>query len=101
MVPAMRLIPWLVLPPAAIVLIAFAIANRAPVTVSLDPVPVEFRLPLFLVLLVGIGLGILVGLINTWLRQGKWRRLARERRRAHDALQRELAQGTAALPAKR
>ena len=101
MVPAMRLIPWLVLPPVAVVLIAFAIANRTPVTVSLDPVPLEFRLPLFLVLLGGIGLGILVGGIATWLRQSKWRRLARERRRAHDALQRELAQVGSALPAKR
>lgn len=94
----MRLIPWLLLPPAALALIAFAIANRAGVTVSLDPLPIELHPPLFVVVLASIALGILVGGTATWLTQRKWRRLARERRRANDALQRELTAGRKAAP---
>lgn len=89
----MRLIPWLVLPVASIVAIAFAIANRASVVVSFDPLPFAPSMPLFAVVLLAIGLGMLIGGVAAWLGQRKWRRLARERRRANDALQRELAAG--------
>ena len=94
-----RLLLWLVLPAATVTLIAFAIANRAPVLVSLDPLPFEHRWPLFAVVFASIALGIVVGGVATWLGQRKWRRLARERRRANDALRRELAAGRASLPA--
>jgi uncharacterized integral membrane protein len=101
----MRLIPWLLLPPAAILLIAFAIANRTPVRVSLDPLPLELHPPLFIIVILAIALGIVIGGSATWLAQRKWRRLARERRRANESLQRELGQRTAqvaqvALPAR-
>jgi len=94
-----RLIPWIILPPATIALIAFAIANRTAVVVSFDPLPIEREWRLYAIVFVAIGLGMLIGGTATWFAQGKWRRLARERRRAHDALQRELAAGRAALPA--
>jgi uncharacterized integral membrane protein len=96
----MRLIPLLLLPVATIVLIAFAIANRNAVVVSFDPLPFERPWPLFAIVFVALGLGIVVGGTATWVGQRKWRRLARERRRANEALQRELSTGRPALPAK-
>lgn len=96
----MRLIPWLLLPVALIVLVGFAIANRTAITISLDPLPFEWQARLFVVVFLAIGLGIVVGGSATWVAQRRWRRLARERRRANEALQRELAAGRPALPAK-
>jgi uncharacterized integral membrane protein len=96
----MRLIPWLLLPLATIALIAFAIANRAHVVVSFDPLPFEKAWPLYAFIFIAMGLGIVIGGTAAWIGQRKWRRLARERRRANELLQRELAAGRSALPAK-
>ena len=77
-----KLIFWLTLLPIAVVLIAFAIANRAPVTVRFDPLPFAIDLPLYAVALIGIFIGLVSGGIMTWLRGGRWRKQARERQ--HD-----------------
>ncbi|HET8918410.1 MAG TPA: lipopolysaccharide assembly protein LapA domain-containing protein [Xanthobacteraceae bacterium] len=75
--------------PLAIVVIAFAVANRQIVTVSLDPFSAEhpaasLTLPLFALVIVLLVLGVLIGGIAAWLRQSKWRRTARR-------LEREIA----------
>jgi uncharacterized integral membrane protein len=81
-----RTLALLILIPVAVVLVLLAIANRAPVTLSLDPfsktVPVlSFTAPLFVFLLLGVMTGVVVGGIATWLRQGRHRRLERQYRR--------------------
>ena len=86
-----KIIVVLILVPLAVVLIAFAVANRQPVLISFDPFdplhPAFARaLPLYaLMLLLAIG-GVVIGGIAAWLRQGKWRRAAR----LADAQAREL-----------
>jgi uncharacterized integral membrane protein len=75
--------------PLAVVIIAFAVANRQEVTVSLDPfnpdVPAaSLTKPLFVVIIAVLILGVIVGGIAAWLRQTKWRRTARR-------LEREVA----------
>jgi uncharacterized integral membrane protein len=72
----------IVIPPAA-VLIAFAVANRHSVTVSFDPFSsaspaYAATLPLFAVVLLVLIVGVVVGGIAAWIRQSKWRRLARQ-----------------------
>ena len=72
----------IVIPPAA-VLIAFAVANRHSVTVSFDPFSqvdpaYAATLPLFAVVLLVLIFGVVVGGIAAWIRQGKWRRTARQ-----------------------
>jgi uncharacterized integral membrane protein len=72
--------------PLAVVLIALAIANRKPVTLTLDPFGgaesmLAFDLPLFFLLLSVFAMGLIVGGFATWLGQGKWRRNARARSR--------------------
>ncbi|MEP3278369.1 MAG: lipopolysaccharide assembly protein LapA domain-containing protein [Stappiaceae bacterium] len=81
-----RILQSLILLPILIVIIALAIANRSPVTLSLDPfapaepaVAIE-NIPLFVLLFGAILLGILLGGIGSWLSQGKWRRRARDSR---------------------
>jgi uncharacterized integral membrane protein len=77
-----RTLTALVLVPVAILLVAFAAANRQPVVLSLDPFDparpaFALTLPLFaLVLALMIG-GVVVGGVAAWLRQAKWRRAAR------------------------
>jgi len=84
-----KIVAALVLVPLAIVLIAFAVANRQLVTVSLDPFSADrpaaaVTLPLFALIIVLLILGVIIGGVAAWLRQSHWRRQARR-------LDRELA----------
>jgi len=72
----------LILLPLALLIMMFAIANRAPVTVSLDPFaaqPPMFSVtsPLFVILLAVLIVGVIIGGAAAWARQSKWRRRAR------------------------
>jgi hypothetical protein len=84
-----KIIAAIILVPLAVIIIAFFVANRQIVTVSLDPFSAEhpaasLTLPLFALVIVLLVLGVLTGGIAAWLRQSKWRRSARR-------LEREVA----------
>ena len=84
-----KIIAAIILVPLAVVIIAFAVANRQIATVSLDPFSAEhpaasLTLPLFALVIVLLVIGVLIGGIASWLRQSKWRRTARR-------LEREVA----------
>jgi uncharacterized integral membrane protein len=92
-----KIVTALILIPVAIVLIAFAVANREIVTVSLDPFDrtdpgLAISMPLFALIIVLIIAGVVIGGMAAWLRQGKWRWRARhfegEARRLRDELDR-------------
>ncbi len=77
-----KIVTALILIPIALVIMVFAVANRAPVTISLDPFMNEppmfsVALPLFLLLLLVLIAGVIVGGIAAWMRQSRWRRRAR------------------------
>ncbi len=77
-----KIVTVLILLPVAVVIVLFAVANRAPVTISLDPFGGEppmfaVSLPLFLLLLVVLIVGVIVGGAAAWMRQSRWRRRAR------------------------
>lgn len=77
-----KIIAALILIPAALLIVLFAVANRASVTVSLDPFAGEppmfgVSVPLFVLVLVVLILGVIVGGISAWMRQSRWRRRAR------------------------
>lgn len=85
---------WLVLVPVGVILLVFAIANREPVRVVVDPLPGQYSLfeitaPLFIVLFLAAGLGVLAGGIATWFAQGRHRRAARHARADVERLRRE------------
>jgi uncharacterized integral membrane protein len=77
-----KIITLLIAIPLAGVMIAFAVANRQAVTVSFDPFSSTHpayaaTLPLFIVIFVSLIFGVIIGGFAAWLRQGKWRRVAR------------------------
>jgi uncharacterized integral membrane protein len=85
-----------ILVPLAVLIIAFAMANRQTVTVSLDPFTAQHpaasvTLPLFALIIVVLIIGVVVGGAASWFRQGKWRRSARWLEREAAALRAELA----------
>lgn len=79
-----RLVLLLVFVPLAVVLVALAVANRGGVAFTLDPFNpgnpgLTLQLPLFVLLFGALAVGLVVGSLATWFRQGRYRRLARER----------------------
>jgi uncharacterized integral membrane protein len=104
----------LFLVPLALILVLFAIANRETVVVSFDPFDstapaYAAQLPLFVLILLLLIIGVIIGGVAAWLRQHKWRRAARqheaENRRLREEL-RELRQRSglpdlSGLPARR
>jgi uncharacterized integral membrane protein len=100
-----KIIAAIILVPLAVFIIAFFVANRQIVTVSLDPFSAEhpaasLTLPLFALVIVLLVLGVLIGGIAAWLRQSKWRRTARrlEREIADLHLEIEALKQTAGVP---
>lgn len=53
-----------------LILVVFAVANKGAVLVSVDPLPFEIELPLyllvFLVFLIGLVFGVILGRLNAW-----------------------------------
>lgn len=85
----------IVLLPLAVIIIGFAVANRQPVTVSFDPFNASqpayaATLPLFVLIFLLVILGIFIGGVAAWLRQGTHRRNERRLERENRALHAEL-----------
>ena len=99
----LRFLKILVVAPIAILFLVFAFANRQFVTVSFDPfvsgdIPAfAIDAPLFIVLIVSMMVGVLLGGAATWLAQGKHRR-AERLNRAEAAKWRAEAARAHALP---
>jgi uncharacterized integral membrane protein len=90
-----RVAAAIILIPLAIVIVAFAVANRQIVTVSLDPFSsaapaASVTLPLFALIIVLLIIGVVIGGIAAWLRQSRWRRTARRFEREVDELRSEV-----------
>lgn len=74
----------LVLIPVALVAVVLAVANRAPVLLSLDPFTRDVNhalavsLPLYLVIMGAVAVGVILGGTAVWLKQRAWRRRARQ-----------------------
>ena len=80
--------------PFAVVLIGFALANRAMITVQFDPLgllpsPLAYELPLFLPIFIAMMLGIVLGGVAMWMSQGRHRRVVRLQRRELELRRRE------------
>jgi uncharacterized integral membrane protein len=83
-----RALQFIVLVPLVVICLALAVANRGNVTVSFDPFSSDttgqFEAPLFVVLILAIALGVVIGSLATWFAQGKHRRALRDVRAGHD-----------------
>lgn len=93
----------LILVPVALAIVLFAVANRAPVRVSFDPVSLEnpvfaYQVPLFAVVLVALALGVLIGGLASWIGQSRHRKAARRNRKEAEALRNETQMLRSAVP---
>ncbi|MGH6969372.1 MAG: lipopolysaccharide assembly protein LapA domain-containing protein [Stellaceae bacterium] len=95
----MKLFHWLVTAPLALVLVVFAVSNRARVSVTLWPFPFEIETWLFLVILLSLLVGLLVGILLAWFTGGAPRRESRARAKRIAALEREIEGLRATRPA--
>ncbi len=103
--PMLRLIKYLIVAPVAILLFAFAFANRDWVTVSFNPfvsgddAAFSLSAPLFLVIVAAIMIGVIAGGVSTWFAQGRHRRALRQFRADADKLRADLQAARAAQTA--
>jgi uncharacterized integral membrane protein len=91
-----RIVAAIVLVPLAIVIVAFAVANRQSVTVSFDPFSPDapaasLSLPLFTLVLGLLIAGVIIGGVASWLRQGRRRGAARRFERELKVLRGKLS----------
>lgn len=80
-----KLFKWIVLTVVVVLpVVTLSVVNRQIVRLSLDPFSIEnpaiyVEWPLFVYLFIALFIGILVGGIGSWMKQGKWRKSARAR----------------------
>lgn len=79
-----RFLMVLVVIPIAVILIALAVANRSMTAFTLDPFnpgnpAFTINAPLFFLLFGTLAIGMIIGSVATWFKQGRYRKIARQR----------------------
>jgi uncharacterized integral membrane protein len=87
----LRTIRWLLIGLLALALVVFAVDNRQTVTVSLWPLPIAASMGLYLVVLLTLLFGFLIGELAAWLNGHRWRREARLKAKRIEELESQLA----------
>jgi lipopolysaccharide assembly protein A len=87
----LRTFRWILIGLVALALFVFAVDNRQVVTVSLWPLPIEASMSLYLVVLLTLLLGFLLGELIAWMNGHRWRREARLKAKRIEELERALA----------
>lgn len=87
---------WLIRLILLVLFVAFAIANRHAVSVSFDPLPLTWPVPLFLVVFAAMLVGFLAGGGVAWMRGSRWRRRARSAEREQRKLEQDVQSKDAA-----
>ena len=94
----MRIIRWVILGALAIALVTIALANRGPMTVRLLPEPLEglfglswqVTMPVFIIIVISMALGVLLGFVWEWVREHKHRSEAASERRMRQDLEQQV-----------
>jgi uncharacterized integral membrane protein len=94
----MRFVKLLVLAAIAIALVTVSIANRGALTIKLLPDELaqllgfrwDVTLPAFVILLVAVFVGVLLGFVWEWVRERKFRVEAANQRKERERLEREV-----------
>ena len=78
----MKLINTIIAAVVALLIVLFAVSNRAPAVVEIWPFPYELALPLYAVILLTVLVGFIAGLVASWLAGAAKRREIKRLRRA-------------------
>ncbi|MCP4318441.1 MAG: LapA family protein [Hyphomicrobiales bacterium] len=78
-----KLINFIILVPVAIILIVLSVANRNIVTLALNPFDpsdsvLSINSPFFVFLFAALMIGMVIGSLATWFKQGRYRKKARQ-----------------------
>lgn len=84
------LLRWVISTIAMIGIIVFAVANRAPVAVQWSPVHDPVELPAFLLALMGLAAGFILGSLLVWLNAAASRKEARQMKKTVKKLEKVL-----------
>lgn len=95
----MRYLRYLVFGSIAVGLVIVALANRGEVSLTLMPLALgnligfnlQFQIPLFTVIFLGVMTGLLIGFVWEWLREMKHRTAAKTEHRQVVRLEREVS----------
>jgi len=87
----MKVVSGIALATLAAIVAAFAVANRTPVRLSLEPLAYEVTTPVFALVIAALFVGALIGLGAAWLGGARRRSAALRRRLAVLERQREQA----------
>lgn len=92
-----KILSWMITLPLGLIIIVFSIANRAPVEVSIWPLPFTAEIPLYIISLIALVAGVVWGGISAWLAAGYIRKRARDNLRRAEHAEQDLKQTQARL----
>jgi len=75
--------------PLAVAIVLFSVSNRTDITLRIWPLPGTIDVPLFAIVLICLGAGIIWGGLAAWLAAGKSRKRAREANRRAEQAERD------------
>jgi len=88
--PVRRMLSWLIMAPAFIAVVIFALNNKTPVILDLWPFGLTVEMPVYLAFLLALVLGVLLGGFAAWLGQGRARSALRDQAYQGEVARREL-----------
>jgi len=96
-----RIIIVVIFVPVAFLLVALAVANRQMTSFTFDPfnpdnAALSLQVPLFVMLFLALILGMVIGGVAAWLKQGRYRKEARAKRREVQSLLQQRQPASAA-----
>ena len=87
---AVKKLSWILTLPVTVVCVVFAIANQQPVTIDLWPLALSYTLPLYVMVLLLLLFGFLIGACVMWISAGRLRDKARRNYYKASDLEREV-----------
>jgi len=86
-----RFVIWIVSVPIAVIVVAFAIANRVPVKIQFDPLPYELDVPIWITVIGSLATGFVIGSLCKWLIDYRYRSELRQGRKLIRGLEKEIS----------
>ena len=86
----MRRLSWVLTVPITVICVVFAVANQQAVTIDLWPLALSYTLPVYVMVLLLLLIGFLIGAAVMWISAGRLRDKARRNYYKASDLEREV-----------